>query len=96
MKNIDMEALKKAVEANKACLEKLRTDPRLVDLGKKMQLMAANLDKAGIKAGREDYWHDMAVIAGYCIMVQYAEAKNGKKFDMPAEDKPDEDIKMAA
>lgn len=94
MNNIDMEALKKAVEANKAYLEKLRNDPRLLDLGQKMQLMAANLDKAGIKAGREDYWHDMAVIAAYCIAVQYAEQVAGKKFDKPAND--NEDMKMAA
>lgn len=95
MKNIDLEALKKVVEANNAYLEKLRNDPRLLDLGKKMQLCAANLDKAGIKAGREDYWHDMAVIAAYCIAAQYAEQMAGKKFEKPANDNK-EDMKMAA
>jgi len=96
MKNIDMEALKKAVEANNAFLEKLRNDPRLLDLGKKMQLCAKNLDAAGIKAGKDDYWHDMAVIAAYCVAAQYAEVQAGKAAWKQAPANDNEDTKMAA
>jgi hypothetical protein len=96
MNNIDMEALKKAVDANKKMLDKLRNDPRILDLGVKMQKCAFNLDKAGIKAGREDYWHDMAVIAAYCIAAQVVEQMQGKKYEpAPANDNK-EDMKMAA
>jgi hypothetical protein len=97
MKNIDTEALAKAIEANKAMLDKLRNDPRILDLGVKMQKCAFNLDAAGIKAGKEDYWHDMAVIAVYCITAQAVEQMQGKKFGpVPANDNKPEDMKMAA
>lgn len=84
MNNIDMDKLKEAVKANNAFLDKLRNDPKVIDLGEKMQKVAFNLDKAGIKAGKEDYWSDMAVIAAYCLAAQYAEVMRGRKFDPPA------------
>lgn len=97
MRELDMEALKKAVKANNDFLDKLRNDPKVIDLGEKMQKCAFNLDKAGIKAGKDDYWSDMAVIAAYCLAAQYAEVMNGRKFDPPpANDNKPDDMKMAA
>lgn len=96
MKNIDPEVLKKVIEANNDLLDKLRNDPRVIDLGVKMQRAAFNLDAAGIKAGKDDYWSDMAVIAGYCMIAQVAEEKAGKAEWNKPKAANDDDMKMAA